>query len=65
MKNTNKPDSYYLGYDAKVKEIKGMGFDAAKEKLNLDYPVGEEYKGSMDGFYYMHGEADALVDLMN
>ena len=64
MNITNKPKSYYAGYDAKVEEIKGVGFNAARDKLNLDYPLGEKYRGSMDGFYYMQGEADALVDFI-
>lgn len=60
--NTLKPQSYYAGYDSKVEEIKGIGFNAARDKLNLDYPQGEKYIGSIDGFYFMHGEADALSD---
>ena len=62
MKQINKPKSYFDGYDSKVNEINGMGFDAARDKLNLNYPCGEKYSGSADGFYFMHGEADALVD---
>ncbi len=62
MKQINKPNSYFYGYDSKVNEINGMGFDAARDKLNLDYPCGEKYSGSADGLYFMHGEADALVD---
>ena len=62
MKQINKPKSYFNGYDSKVNEINSMGFDAARDKLNLDYPCSEKYSGSADGFYFMHGEADALVD---
>lgn len=62
MKQINKPNSYFAGYDSKVKEIQGMGFEAARDKLNFDYPQSEKYSGSIDGFYFMQGEADALAD---
>lgn len=58
--NTLKPESYYAGFDSKVEEIKGMGFNDARDKLNLDYPPGEKYIGSTNGFFFMQGEADAL-----
>ena len=59
---TNKPKSFYDGYESKVIEINSMGFEAARDKLNLDYPVGEKYKGSSEGFYFMQGEGQALSD---
>ena len=59
---TNKPKSFFEGYDAKVSEIKSIGFVAARDKLNLDYPTGKKYKGSSEGFYFMQGEAQALLD---
>ena len=60
----NKPKSFFDGYDSIILEISGMGFEAARNKLNLDYPTGEKYKGSLDGFYYMQGEAQALSDYL-
>lgn len=62
MKLSNKPISYCTGYDVKVEEIARMGLEAARDKLNLDYPPGEKYRGSIYGYYYMQGEADALSD---
>ena len=59
---TNKPKSFYDGYESKAVEIKTMGFEAARDKLNLDYPAGEKYKGSSEGFYFMQGEGQALSD---
>jgi len=59
---TNKPNSFFEGYDTKVAEIKSIGFEAARDKLNLDYPSGMKYKGSSESFYFMQGEAQALAD---
>ncbi len=59
---TNKPKSFYAGYESKAVEILVLGFEAARVKLNLDYPVGVKYKGSSEGFYFMQGEAQALAD---
>lgn len=64
MNINNKPKSFFDGYDYKVAEIIGMGFEAARDKLNNDYPVGEKYKGSSEGFYFMQGEAQALSDYL-
>ena len=58
----NKPKSFYDGYESKVVEINSAGFEAARDKLNIDYPRGEKYKGSSEGFYFMQGEAQALSD---
>lgn len=61
----NKPKSFYDGYESKAVEIKTMGFEAARDKLNLDYPAGKKYKGSSEGFYFMQGEAQALFDTVS
>ena len=59
---TTKSAAYYAGYEAKMEEIGGMGWDAARDKFNLDYPVGQKWTGSMAGLEYSHGEFQALVD---
>ncbi len=57
-----RSESFYRGYNTKTQEITLMGFDAARDKLNLDYPPGKRYTGSKEGFDYMQGEAVALAD---
>lgn len=64
MNINNKPKSFFDGYDYKMAEIIGMGFEAARDKLNIDYPVGKKYKGYSEGFYFMQGEAQALTDYL-
>ena len=58
--NMQKPASYYAGLDAKQQEISGMGFEAARDKFNADYPVGQKWAGSADGLAYSQGEFEAL-----
>lgn len=64
MSINNKPKSFFDGYESKIIEINSMGFEAARDKLNLDYPVGEKYKGSSECYYFMQGEAQALSDYL-
>lgn len=56
----NKSAAYFAGVDAKNFEIKEMGFEAARDKFNLEYPVGQKWQGSADGLDYSKGEFDAL-----
>lgn len=60
-----KSKAFYNGYDSKVNEIQGMGWCAARDKLNLDYPRGERYKGSLESYNFMQGESEALSNYMN
>lgn len=62
MSINNKPKSFFDGYDAKVAEINSIGFEAARDKLNVDYPVGEKFKGSSESYYFMQGAGQALSD---
>jgi len=55
-----KTEAFFKGYEDKTNEIQGMGFNAARDKLNMDYPAGEKWTGSKDGFDYMQGQAEAL-----
>ena len=61
----NKSKAFYNGYESKVNEIQGMGWEAAKDKLNLDYPPGEKYNGSIERYNFMQGEGEALSNYMN
>lgn len=60
-----KSNAFYNGYESKVNEIQGMGWGAARDKLNLDYPLGEKYKGSIERYNFMQGESEALSNYMN
>lgn len=57
----NKPDSYYAGYESKIVEINGMGWEAARDKFNSENPIAHVY-GSSDGQWFSHGEFQALFD---
>lgn len=51
---------FTAGFDAKQEEIKWMGFEAARNKFNMDNPVG--YKpSSPSAYYYAEGEMAALI----
>ena len=52
--------TYFDGYEASRLEIAGMGFQAARDKFNLDNPVG--CKLSMSAYYYAKGQVQALLD---
>lgn len=56
---TTKPDAYFAGYEAKKAEIAGMGFEAARDKFNIENPVGINY-ATANGSWYAYGEFDAL-----
>lgn len=60
----NKPKSFFNGYDSKVAEINSIGFEASRNNLNTDYPIGEKFKGSSESYYFMQGEAQALTDYL-
>jgi hypothetical protein len=55
----SKPESYWKGFEAKTEEIKQMGFTAARDKFNLEHPIGCKHE-TADGHWYSHGEFDAL-----
>ncbi len=53
--------AYLQGYNAKMGEINGMGWEEARDKFNAEYPV--PYKPQSSGaYYYACGEIDALAD---
>jgi hypothetical protein len=53
---------YWAGFEAKAQEIKSMGWQAARDKFNLDNPIGANM--SMAGFYFAKGEMQALAEAM-
>lgn len=56
-----KPESYYAGYESKKIEIKGMGFDAARDKFNYENPIGFKPE-TYAGYWFAYGEFDALCE---
>ena len=59
--NQEQSDAYHAGYKAKVVEIDGMGWNAARDKFNADYPR-DSRQCSMMAWHYSKGEMDALVE---
>ena len=60
QEETNRMD-YLKGYDSKIEEIRAMGLCAARDKFNLDYPIGHKPL-NLGSYYYGEGEMDAMVD---
>lgn len=52
--------TYFDGYEAAKLEIAGMGFQAARNKFNLDNPIG--CKLSMPAYYFAKGQMQALIE---
>lgn len=53
--------AFDAGRDQMLKEIKGMGFAAARDKWNMENPVGTNPL-SLGSYYYAKGGLQALVD---
>lgn len=52
--------AYEDGFSAKRREITEMGFAAARDKFNVECPVGVKWAGSQSGLAYANGEMAAL-----
>lgn len=52
--------AYDAGFSSKKAEIDAMGFEAARDKFNIDCPVGVKWSGSQEGLDYSKGEMAAL-----
>lgn len=55
----NKPAAYFAGYESKMAEISGMGFEAARDKFNSENPIGFKHQ-TYEGSWFAYGEFDAL-----
>ena len=53
------------GFQAKKEEIAEMGFAAARDKFNIDCPVGVKWSGSAEGLQYSNGEMAALEEALS
>jgi len=54
--------AYDLGYRTMQINILDIGVSYALDMFNYTYPAGEPYKGSLESYYYMKGEFDALFN---
>ena len=52
--------SYWSGYELAKQEISDMGWEATRDKFNLDNPIGA--KSSMLAYYYAKGQMQALLE---
>lgn len=52
--------AFEAGFAAKKQEISEMGFAAARDKFNIDCPVGVKWQGTQEGLEYCKGEFAAL-----
>lgn len=57
--------AYNAGFAAKKQEISEMGFSSARDKFNLDCPVGVKWVGSVEGLEYSKGEMAALEEAVS
>lgn len=57
-RNTN---AFHAGREAKVLEIREMGFEAARQKFNADNPRDQQ-PSSIEAFHYAKGELEALLE---
>jgi hypothetical protein len=51
--------AYWAGYELAKQEIAEMGWSAARDKFNLDNPLGSDL--SMPAYYYAKGQMQALL----
>jgi hypothetical protein len=55
-----KTEIFYKGYESKKTEIEGMGWEAARDKFNQEYPSGQKWEGSTQGLEFAQGEFEAI-----
>ena len=52
---------YINGYEASSQDIREMGWEAARDKLNIDYPASHRF-GSLAAYYFAKGRIDTFLD---
>lgn len=55
--------AFWNGYESKSLEIKEMGWNASRDKFNMDYTPGKAWEGTSLGLSFSKGEFAALEDL--
>lgn len=58
---TFKSEAFHKGFESKQSEIREMGFEAARDKFNLDNPAGQKWQGTTGGLQFALGEFEALT----
>lgn len=64
VKHNHHEQDYISGYEAVAQEIREIGFSAARDKFNIDNPVGQK-PSSLGAYYYAKGGCDALSESIN
>lgn len=59
--NKEQQEAFVRGYQAKLEEVKSIGWVAARDKYNLGYPH-KVNSYSLNGYAYACGEHEALLD---
>lgn len=59
-----RKQAFCNGYETKMVEIKEMGWEAAKDKFNMDFIPGKPWTGSTLGLEFAKGEFEALMDML-
>ena len=59
--NKEQQEAFIRAYEAKLEEVESMGWTAARDKYNLDYPL-KVNNYSLNGYAYASGESEALLD---
>lgn len=54
-------NDYFAGYESAKLEISQMGFEASRDKFNIENPVGVRHL-SMGAYYYAKGQVQALIE---
>lgn len=56
--------AFFNGFHSKSVEIAEMGFNSARNKLNMDVPPGKPFPSDLseDGKWFCMGEAEALSE---
>jgi hypothetical protein len=57
-----RTEIFYKGYESKLNEIKEMGWEASRDKFNLEYPSGQKWNGSIQGLEFAQGEFKAICE---
>lgn len=60
MTHNQYAEDYQKGYSDMLDDIADMGWNAARDKFNIDNPVGQQVSG-MAAYYYAKGGIDALL----
>ena len=58
--HTDHQEAYLAGWEAMTVEIREMGFAAARDKFNMENPIGDKPK-NLGAYYYACGGIGCLA----